>query len=72
MKPPDEVDIEDFVDREMDSYEFDRIAALVRRTARMLKEHIGNAVLIDPLGGNATGEDLAGELNEAAAWLEQA
>jgi hypothetical protein len=70
--PPDEEDVFDFIDREMDSYELDRIAALARRTARMLKEHVASTVMTDPLGGNATGDDLAGELLEAAAWLEQA
>jgi hypothetical protein len=70
--PPNEDD-EDLEDvGTVDSWEFDRIAALCRRTARMLKEHVGSTAMTDPLGGNATGEELAGELAEAAVYLEQA
>jgi hypothetical protein len=70
--PPDEDggDVDDMVFS--NSYEFDRIAALLRRTSRMLKEHVGGSVMADPLGGNATGDDLSVELSEAAGWLEQA
>jgi hypothetical protein len=70
--PPDEEDLEEMGDGLLDCYELDRIAALCRRTSRILKEHVGGTVMTDPLGGNATGEDLAGELAEAAGWLEQA
>ncbi len=52
--------------------ELDRVAALCRRAARMLKESVGATVMTDPLGGNATGEELAVLLDEAGAWLETA
>jgi hypothetical protein len=51
--------------------ELDRIAGVMRRAARILEDTAASETLVDPLGGNTTGDEIAADLNRGALWLDQ-